>query len=333
MEYDTGGLEVDSTNIDKSRTQFTRRDSITGKLNLKTPEAIDKKKTYTISATVTGEDLEGEELSETKSVSIDVLPDSGSIYVYSTPSGAKINIDRTYKGTTPRTVSVSVGYHTIKLTKSGYKDYTAENIYVSAGETKTISARLSPSVVPTARPTPTVPKTGHVSIYSDPPNAIIEVDGGYRGTTPRTVPVLVGYHTIKLTKSGYEDYIKEIYISAGRTVQMSEKLAPITTLKSTPGILETIGRSWMPIIVSILIIIAGKKVLIETRLKKYKKEYKTTKKRSIQKNDKLLMQFSKAIDRNTFEELEKMKIAIGNDDISEAKRHYNEVVNYINTKY
>ena len=228
LEYDTGGLEVDSTNIDKSRTRFTRRDSIIGKLNLKTPEAIDKKETYTISVTVTGKDLEGEELlPETKSVSVDVLPDSGSIYVYSTPSGAKISIDGTYKEITPRTVPVSVGYHTIKLTKSGYKDYTAENIYVSAGETESISASLA-RVVPTARPTPTVPKTGYVSIYSDPRNANIEIDGDYIGTTPRTVLVSVGYHTIKLTKSDYKDSIKNnIYVPAGGTVQVSENLAPI----------------------------------------------------------------------------------------------------------
>lgn len=334
LEYDTGGLEVDSTNIDKSRTRFTMRDPITGELNLKTPETIDKKETYTISVTVMGEDLEGGELlPETKSVSIDVLPDSGSIYVQSTPSGAEMSIDGTYKGITPLSIpDVSIGYHTIKLTKSGYEDYYTGKIYISTGETKLISASLA-RVVPTTRPTSTVPTTGYASIDSDPHNAIIEVDGDYSGTTPRTVPVSLGYHTIKLTKSGYEDHIKEIYVSAGRTAQISEKLAPITTLKSTPGILDTIGRNWMLIIVSILIIIAGKKVLIEIRLKKYKKEYKTTKKRSIQKTDILLMQFSKAIDRDTFEELEKMKIAIDNDDISEAKRHYNEVINYINTKY
>ena len=229
LEWDSGGLEVGSTNIDESRARFTRRDPITGKLNLKTPETIDKKERYTISVTVTGKDLEGEELlPETKSVSIDVLPDSGSIYVQSTPSGAKINIDRIYKGTAPITISdVSVGYHTIKLTKSGYKDYTAENIYVSAGETKRISASLAltPRVIPTARPTPTVPKTGYVSVSSNPINANIEIDGDYKGTTPLNVPVSVGYHTIKLTKSGYGDYIKEMYVSAGRTVQVSKKLA------------------------------------------------------------------------------------------------------------
>ena len=328
LEYDTGGLEVDSTNIDKSHTRFTRRDPITGELNLKTPEDIDKKETYTISVTVTGKDLEGEELlPETKSVSIDVLPDSGSIYVYSTPSGAKINIDGTDKGTTPRTIPVSVGYHTIKLTKSGYGDYT-EKIDVSAGEEKEISASLAPRVVPTT--TPTVPKTGYVSIDSDPRNAIIEIDGDYRGTTPRNIPVSVGYHTIKLTKSGYKDYTAEnIYVSDGGTVQVSKKLVPIATLKSTPGILDTLWRNWMLIIVSILIIIAGKKILIGIRLK----EYKTTKNELIQMNNILLKHLSGVIDENAFDELENMKSAIGEDNIGEAKLHYNKVIDYINKNY
>lgn len=229
LEYDTGGLEVDSTNIDKSYTRFTRGDSLTGELNLKAPKAVVKKETYPISVTVTGEDLEGDELSETISVSIDVLSDSGSINVYSTPSGAKISIDGTYKGITPLTIpDVSAGYHTIKLTNSGYQDYFTERIYISAGETKTISATLTPKVVPTAQQTATVPKTGYILIYSDPPNANIELDGDYRGTTPLSMPLSVGYHTIKITKSGYKDsIIKNIYVSADKTMQVSESLTPI----------------------------------------------------------------------------------------------------------
>ena len=320
LEYDIGGLEVDSTNIDKSHTRFAIGDSITGKLNLNAPKAVVKKETYTISVTVTGDDLEGEELSETKSVSIDVLPDSGSIYVQSTPPGAEISIDGTYKGITPLTIpDVSIGYHTIKLTKSGYGDYT-KKINVSAGETKPISATLTPKVVPTAQQTVTVPKTGYVSVYSDPSNANIELDGANRGTTPQTVPVSVGYHRIKLTKSDYKDSItKQIYVPAGETVKVFEKLESSALL-----------NSWIfIIIISIFIIIAGKKILIVIHLK----EYKITKKQSIQKNDTLLKLLSGAIDKNTFEKLENMKIAIDNDNISEAKRHYNEVVNYINTKY
>ena len=47
----------------------------------------------------------------------------GSIYAISTPSGAKVYLDGTYKGTAPITISnVPVGTHTIKYTKTGYKD-------------------------------------------------------------------------------------------------------------------------------------------------------------------------------------------------------------------
>jgi hypothetical protein len=47
-----------------------------------------------------------------------------------------------YKGTTPKKITgVSTGTHTIKLSKSGYKDYT-KKISVKAGETKRINANL-----------------------------------------------------------------------------------------------------------------------------------------------------------------------------------------------
>jgi WD40 repeat protein len=218
LEYDTGGLEVDSTNIDKSHTRFTMGDSITGELNLKAPKAVVEKKTYTISVTVTGDDLEGDELSDTKSVSIDVLPDSGSIYVYSTPSGAKVSIDGADRGIAPLTIyGVSAGYHTIKLTKSGYEDYT-ENIYLSAGETKSISTSLVPSVAPTAQTMPTNPTDDFIWSYntdtivssvSISDNGAYVAAGGYDGNV-----YLFTNDGKKLWNYSTDDYSNSVSISA-----------------------------------------------------------------------------------------------------------------------
>jgi len=218
LEYDIGGLEVSSTNIDQSRTLFTMSDSITGKLNLKIPEAIDEKERYTISVTVTGEDLDGEELSETKSVFIDALPDSGSVYVYSTPPGTTINIDGADRGIAPLTIpDVSIGYHTIKLTKSGYEDYT-ENIYVSAGETKSISTSLVPSVAPTAQTMPTNPTDDFIWSYnadtivssvSISDNGAYVAAGGYDGNV-----YLFTNDGKKLWNYSTDDYSNSVSISA-----------------------------------------------------------------------------------------------------------------------
>ena len=218
LEYDTGGLEVDSTNIDKSHTRFVMGDSITGELNLKAPKAVVEKKTYTISVTVTGEDLDGEELSEIKSVFIDALPDSGSIYVSSTPPGTKINIDGADRGIAPLTIyGVSAGYHTIKLTKSGYEDYT-ENIYLSAGETKSISTSLVPSVAPTAQTMPTNPTDDFIWSYnadtivssvSISDNGAYVAAGGYDGNV-----YLFTNDGKKLWNYSTDDYSNSVSISA-----------------------------------------------------------------------------------------------------------------------
>ena len=71
-----------------------------------------------------------------------VGPKTGSISVTSTPSGASVYLDGSYKGATPKTLrGVSAGSHTIKLSKSGYRDDT-RRISVKAGESKRITAIL-----------------------------------------------------------------------------------------------------------------------------------------------------------------------------------------------
>ncbi|MGV8150912.1 MAG: PEGA domain-containing protein [Candidatus Woesearchaeota archaeon] len=59
----------------------------------------------------------------------------GNLYVLSNPSTANVYIDNIYRGTTPvNVINLSVGNHTVKLTKSGYYDYTTLK-YVYVGQT------------------------------------------------------------------------------------------------------------------------------------------------------------------------------------------------------
>ena len=63
----------------------------------------------------------------------------GSISVSSSPSGASIYLDGTYKGTTPTVLyNIPVGWHTIKLTKSEHEDKT-KTINVLSGKSVQIS--------------------------------------------------------------------------------------------------------------------------------------------------------------------------------------------------
>jgi hypothetical protein len=72
---------------------------------------------------------------------------TGSISVSSYPSGAKIFLDGSYKGKTPRTIiDVEPGYHTIKLTLEGYPDWS-KSVNVKEGETSYVNKTPPPIVI------------------------------------------------------------------------------------------------------------------------------------------------------------------------------------------
>ncbi len=79
----------------------------------------------------------------------------GHLEVISTPVGAGIYIDDDYKGVTPLAISnVSVGNHSIRLTKQGYDDWTTSED-IKAEETSSVAATLLEAATPTM--TPSVP--------------------------------------------------------------------------------------------------------------------------------------------------------------------------------
>jgi len=68
--------------------------------------------------------------------------------------------------------------------------------------------------------TPT-PKKGVISVLSSPSGANVYLNGVYKGITPIILNIPVGTYSVRLTKSGYEDETKSVYVSAGETKQIS----------------------------------------------------------------------------------------------------------------
>lgn len=96
-------------------------------------------------------------------LSFDVTTDAvGSIDVSSSPSGASIYVDSSYRGTTPDTVDDLIeGSHNVVLKMTGYNDW-GKFVTVTEGDTSTVDADLVvittiPTTVPT--PAPTTPPT------------------------------------------------------------------------------------------------------------------------------------------------------------------------------
>ncbi|WP_461867042.1 PEGA domain-containing protein [Thermococcus sp.] len=145
--------------------------------------------------------------------------------VSSSPLGAKVYINGSYRGKTPLILQLYPGTYKIKLAKDEYTVYTT-TITLKIGENRSISVNLTPAF-------------GYLSVTSNPSGAKVYVDGGYIGETPiEDYKLYTGNHKIRLIKDGYEDYTKTIAIHPGQTTVISASLTPANvsgTLTFTPS--------------------------------------------------------------------------------------------------
>lgn len=70
--------------------------------------------------------------------------DSSAVVVKSNPDGAEITVDGKFMGTTPSTLRLPPGEHTVKIEKSSYKEWN-RSVTLSAGGDITIDATLEKS--------------------------------------------------------------------------------------------------------------------------------------------------------------------------------------------
>jgi hypothetical protein len=152
----------------------------------------------------------------TTTVSVTLVPTTGSISFASTPSGADIYLDSVLQAVkTPSTItSVSTGSHTYIIRLTGYNDATG-TVTVTAGLTAAVSVTLTPVVT-----------TGSISFSSVPSGADIYLDAVNQGIiTPATLTkVSTGSHSYTLKLTGYEDASGTVTVTAGLTATVSVTL-------------------------------------------------------------------------------------------------------------
>ena len=177
---------------------------------------------------------------QTTPLTLNLVPSSnpsgkGSLQISSTPSDAAIFIDGVLQGPTPKTISgLSAGSHAVRVTKTGYVDYSA-SITVIGGQTLPLKLNLVPRTQPTGSTSPTTPSqpggVGTIAVESSPPGANVYLDGKPSGTTPVTIPdVNAGSHALLLTMQGYSDASKSIDVAAGSQNQVSMDLHAGSTI-------------------------------------------------------------------------------------------------------
>jgi len=130
---------------------------------------------------------------------------TGSIYISSTPSGASVDLDNVdMKAITPCMLKVVVEPHTITLKKSGYFD-AIRNVSVPADGPLSLHVTLR--------------RCSYINISSNPSGANVYIVGNYTGETTSAdiSKVVVGNHTIKLTKFGYFNETRKVDVSVAKT--------------------------------------------------------------------------------------------------------------------
>jgi hypothetical protein len=175
---------------------------------------------------------------------------SGSMQVFSNPTGARVYLDSVYKDITPCTLTgIPQGNHLVEVEKDGYYPYSAQ-AWVQIGATTIVFPTLVPidGYVPTPTPTPTatvtttptattgVPQYGGLYVESDPAGALIYIDTVYRGISPGMISDLtVGWHQVLLKKTGYNNWNGQAYIWPGQTTILHPDLSSFSNNStSTP---------------------------------------------------------------------------------------------------
>ena len=150
----------------------------------------------------------------------------GKIFISSIPSRGKIYLNGEYQGVTPQFLSeLSPNVYLLRLAKSGYKDYI-KWVTVSSGKTTYIKADLV-----TVSGAETVNKPGKIFISSTPSGASVFLDGIFKGVSPMTLKdITIGKHMLKITKTGYHEYQKEITVSSDKTTEILANLYTEKTL-------------------------------------------------------------------------------------------------------
>ncbi len=154
--------------------------------------------------------------------------DAGLIRVTSTPGGALVYIDGTYRGVTPtgsaQPTAIEVAanlQHTVRLVKKGYQDYTT-SFSVGTGQYRDLTATLA-RVGPTST-------SGTIAVRSSPGGARVYIDGTYHGTTPIQVGsplsqvVPAGTHRVSVEKDGYATYSTTITVISGQSTDVQATL-------------------------------------------------------------------------------------------------------------
>ena len=148
----------------------------------------------------------------------------GSIAIRCNENGARIYLDGQYKGLTEKNRNVLLegiteGYHDIRITLSGYRDWS-RRLEVESDQRVQLSVSLEK-----------IARTGNLDITCDIDNALIYLDGNYKRRTSANRSVSIdnlqeGSYEARIVKEGYRDFVDTVRIYPDHTNRINVKMQP-----------------------------------------------------------------------------------------------------------
>jgi tetratricopeptide (TPR) repeat protein len=129
----------------------------------------------------------------------------------SSPGGAKVAIDGKEIGITPWSGEIRAGNHKVSVAADGFvKEERVVQVQPNRDADVTFALNRAPG-------------PGKLHIDTEPPEAVVAVDGKQVGTSPYTGEVAPGEHTLEVSNEGYKTIQQELQLDPGQ--QLSLKLA------------------------------------------------------------------------------------------------------------
>jgi hypothetical protein len=145
-------------------------------------------------------------------------PRVGLLKIISLTTEASIFIDGESVGELPlrKPLRLKPGRHTIKISKPGYADYI-DTVSIKRRKTTTLEIDL-------------LPVAGVLRLDSDPPGAMVIVDGRQRGETPYDGDLKPGERTLELRLPGYSTHKERLTVVAGEILPLDVRLEEAAAL-------------------------------------------------------------------------------------------------------